>query len=139
MTSNLYIFNMLHSLTPEIDPSLLTNKSLSEFLNEYFPSKLDPLGRKMPQVIVIDQLEELFYFTLGPDPQRWRKEQAIFFTQIAETLNKDLDLRFVLVIRESYLDKLDPFISVLPGKLKARFKLEYLSKDAEHTRLLRDH
>ena len=39
-------------------------------------------------------------------------------------------LRVVLVIREDYLAQLDPFVSLLPERLKPRFRLERLNKDA---------
>ena len=45
-------------------------------------------------------------------------------------LQSDPLLRVVFVIREDYFAQLDPFASVLPEKLKTRFRLERLGKDA---------
>jgi hypothetical protein len=56
--SNLYMFNAVCSLNPNVAPALLTDKSLAAFLNAYFPVKLDPDDNLSPQIIIFDQLEE---------------------------------------------------------------------------------
>jgi hypothetical protein len=124
--ANTYVFNALQTMNPEIDPRLLINKSLSGFLNDYFPIKKDIRGRPSPQIIIFDQLEELFGFY----PDRWREQQEDFFKQVADALNNNPALRVVFVIREDYLAQLDPFTRILPGRLKSRFRLERLRKDA---------
>lgn len=75
-----------------------------------------------------DQLEELF--NLYVDPDKWRKQQEDFVKQLAQALEEDPLLRIVIIIREDYLGQLDPFAELLPGKLKPRFRLERLHKDA---------
>ena len=54
----------------------------------------------------------------------------MFFKQIAEALNNNPHLRIVFVIREDYLAQLDPFSRILPEKLRPRFRLERLRKNA---------
>ncbi|MGC1931397.1 MAG: hypothetical protein WA667_20690, partial [Candidatus Nitrosopolaris sp.] len=128
---NPYISNASQSLLPKQtqDHSLLMNLSLSQFLSIYFPHKTDQKrGRQIPQVLVFDQLEELF--NLYVDPDKWHEQQNDFFKQITQALEKDPLLRVVIIIREDYLAQLDPFAEVLPEKLKPRFRLERLHKDA---------
>jgi YVTN family beta-propeller protein len=124
--SNLYMFNAVCSLKPDTDPTLLTDRSLAAFLSDYFPVKLDADGNPSPQVIIFDQLEELFNLF----PERWREDQETFFKQVTEALKKNSFLRVVFVIREDYLAQLDPFVRFLPDKLRFRYRLERLRKDA---------
>ena len=67
---NQYVFNLLQSLKQKVPSKKLTNKSIKEFLNEYFPPARDERGNVNPQVIIVDQLEELF--NLYPN-NKWRE------------------------------------------------------------------
>ena len=127
---NSYMLNALQSLSPEIDSKLLfLNRRLSSFLKDYFPITNDnnKNNKIKAQVLVFDQLEELFNFYPGTT---WRKQQEDFFEQITEALEENPLLRIVFVIREDYLAELDHFAGILPGRLRARFRLERLGKDA---------
>ena len=75
--------------------------SLSNFLRDFFPHQIDHRGRNIPQILIVDQLEELFNFY--SDPNRWHEQQEDFFNQIAHVLESDPLLRIVFVIREDYL------------------------------------
>ena len=77
-------------------------------MNDYFPTKLDEDGNPLPQVIIFDQFEELFNLFY----ERAREDQEIFFKQITEAIKKNSSLRVVLVIREDYLARLDPFCTI---------------------------
>ncbi|MGC1927950.1 MAG: hypothetical protein WA667_03175, partial [Candidatus Nitrosopolaris sp.] len=124
---NVYIFNAIQSLNPNIDnPKLLANKSLSEFLTDYFPNQIDDNGEVVPQVLIFDQLEELFNFSA----KKWKQQQEAFFKQISQALNNNSSLRIALIIREDHLAELDPFQSLLPEKLRPRFRLERLREEA---------
>src|SRR5215203_2348833 len=57
---NMFIFNSLQSLKPELDPNILKDKSLTQFLHEYFPIKRDNNDKEMSQILIFDQLEEIF-------------------------------------------------------------------------------
>jgi hypothetical protein len=70
--------------------------------------KLDDDGNPSPQVIIFDQFEELCY-TFS---ERWREDRVVF------------------VIREDYLTQLDPLVRFLTDKLRFRYRLERLRKDA---------
>jgi hypothetical protein len=122
---NMYMLNAFQSLLKEqkTDPTLLMNKSLSEFLDDYFPQNKG--GEQIPQIIIFDQMEELFTY-YGSD--RWYEHRQDFFKQVADALKKHPLLRVVFIIREDYLAQLDPFASLLPERLRPRFRLESLPK-----------
>ncbi len=125
--NNLYMFNALLSLHLHLDVNLdkLKKQTLSNYLKEYSPNK-DTDGKSAPKVIVFDQLEELF----GLYPESWYDQQQDFFQQISDALNEDSMLRIVLVIREEYLAHLSSFANRVPGRLRSRFRLERLGKEA---------
>lgn len=124
---NVYIFNAIQSLNPNIDdPKLLANKSLTELLSDYFPNHIDDNGEVVPQVLIFDQLEELFNFAA----KKWKEQQEAFFKQISQALNNNSSLRIAFIIREDHLAELDPFQSLLPEKLRPRFRLERLREEA---------
>ena len=126
--TNLYLFNTYQSLLPNnSNYSALKDQSLSKFLQKYYPRKFNQRGKDIPQVIIFDQFEELFNFF--SDPNRWREHQEEFFSNISDALENDPLLRVVFIIREDFLAQLDPFVSILPEKLKPRFRLERLRKD----------
>jgi YVTN family beta-propeller protein len=125
---NVYMLNALQSLEPDISLETLKNYTLSSFLKEYSAKTTVVKYNKsaIPRVIVFDQLEELFNLY----PENWNDQQRDFFQQIAEALNEDPMLRIVMVIREEYLAHLSAFAYLLPGRLRARFRLERLDKQA---------
>jgi hypothetical protein len=133
---NFYMFHALQGFQQEdakiqssqqekADLAALSNKSLATFLQER-PRATDAEGRPTPRAIIFDQFEELFTFY----PVHWQEQQDEFFRQITEALENDPLLRVALVIREDYLAQLDPFARLLPERLRIRFRIERLRKDA---------
>ncbi len=123
---NTYIFNSLQSLKPDLDPNILKDKSLQEFLEEYFPLKKDNNNREMQQLLIYDQLEEIFDIL----PRNWKEQRKDFFKEIVQALNNIIPLQIVFIIREDYLAQLDPYSNMLPEKLRPRFRLERLRADS---------
>ncbi|MDF2736281.1 MAG: repeat-containing protein [Nitrososphaeraceae archaeon] len=123
---NTYIFNSLQSLKPDLDPNILKDKSLQEFLEEYFPLKKDNNNREMQQLLIYDQLEEIFDIL----PRNWKEQRKEFFKEIVQALNNIIPLQIVFIIREDYLAQLDPYSNMLPEKLRPRFRLERLRADS---------
>ena len=130
---NLYIYNAIQSLCSDNEsqlPFLLTESvtptsTLFEFLDDYFPNCKDENGDLRPQVLIFDQLEELFSYY----PTRWMEQQKDFFEQVTDSLENNPRLRIVFIIREDHLAKLDSFKSILSEKLRPRFRLERLRRD----------
>jgi YVTN family beta-propeller protein len=124
---NIYVYNALQSLgreKPEIKPESISDLALFEFLDRYFPTRKNENGEIRPQLLIFDQLEELFSFY----PDNWIEQQKGFFEQVADSLDNNPFLRVVFVIREDFLAQLDPFVTILPEKLRARFRLERLRR-----------
>jgi hypothetical protein len=124
--TNTYIFNSIQSLKSDLNPTTFKNKSLLEFLQEYFPIKKDNNNREKQQILIYDQLEEIFNIY----PRNWKEELQDFFNQIAKALDDIYMLRIVFIIREDYLAALDPFRNFLPQYLRARYRLERLRSDS---------
>jgi YVTN family beta-propeller protein len=126
---NTYIFNALQSISSKttINTNIL-DKSLTDFLNTYFPTEKDQRGRFIPQVLIFDQFEELF--TFYPNTDRWSEEQEEFFDQIENALLNIPQLRIVFVIREDFLAQLDPFAPIVPEKFRPHYRLQRLRRES---------
>ncbi|MGB3219821.1 MAG: hypothetical protein WBD79_20690, partial [Anaerolineae bacterium] len=76
-------------------------------------------------VLIIDQFEEL----ITGHPDRWREREA-FFRQLNQALLDDPNLWAVLTLREDYVAALDPYAELTFNRLRARFYMERMGKDA---------
>ncbi|TEU20329.1 MAG: hypothetical protein E3J21_02530, partial [Anaerolineales bacterium] len=121
---NFFVFNILLGWTDEADPAQLVGLSLSAFLKGR-PRPEEEEGQPTLRVVIFDQFEELF--TLYPE--RWTEREG-FFTQVADALSEDPFLRVLFVLREDYLAQLDPYVALLPERLRTRFRLERLRRKA---------
>jgi YVTN family beta-propeller protein len=136
--NNIYIFNSLQIIKDSLelknfcthDKSLskksLSNETLSQFLKEYCLIKKDKNNYYKRQILIFDQLEEIFDFF----PNKWKEQREDFFNQIAIALEEIPPLQIVFIIREDYLAQLDPYSNFLPEKLRPRFRLEQLREDS---------
>jgi tetratricopeptide (TPR) repeat protein len=125
--TNPYIYNALASLSEaRVGSSRLEGMTLRDHLKEVFPT--DKKGHLTQScVLIFDQFEELF--TLNPE---WWKYRRGFFEQVAVAL-EDPFLRVVFAMREDYIAEMDPYESLLPEKLRTRFRMERLRKHSALT------
>jgi hypothetical protein len=125
LEANPYVRGVLSSWLPEGEiPLQAPDLTLADFLDRQVHPEA-PEGWAAPRLLVIDQLEEVF--TL--QPHRWQHRNE-FFSQLGAAIEADPLLRVVLAIREDYTYELEPQRVRLPGRLKARFRLELLREPA---------
>jgi WD40 repeat protein len=127
--TNILVLNALVSCSGE-DPNRLklAGTTFAEFLKGRERST-NQYGEPSPTVLIFDQFEELF----TSYPGRWADRQA-FFAQLGDALEGnpkhgiigDPLLRVVFCMREDYIAELDPYLPLLPEKLRTRFRLEHL-------------
>jgi predicted chitinase len=116
---NIYVFNALMCWKrEEDDASSLIVKTLAEFFERAPAADAERVLR--PRVIIFDQFEELF----TSYTERWRDRQG-FFKQVGELMSKDRRLRVIFSMREEYIAELDPFLPLLPDRLR-RYRLDLL-------------
>lgn len=126
--TNIFVLNALMSCGQLDFTKANPGMTFSEFVaqcgqhtNEY--------GEPAPIVMVFDQFEELF----TSYPGRWADREE-FFKQIGEALEGNPKkrthgnplLRVIFCMREDYIAELDPYLPLLPEKLRTRFRLEHL-------------
>lgn len=121
--TNFYAYNALHSLEADAGVRDFIYTTLDEYLLQQKPS--NKAGEQVPKVFILDQFEE--FFTVAEE--RWRDREP-FMEQLGFALQEDPLLRVVLAMREDHIAKLDPYVSLLPGRLRKRFRIELLREEA---------
>jgi hypothetical protein len=99
-----------HSVTPIADGVPLRKAVRSLFYDHYKPIYL-----------IFDQFEELFI--LGD-----KAEQQLFFQQLSELLQIDLQCTIILSMREEYIAFLSDFEKVIPSLFDYRFRVERMNR-----------
>lgn len=121
---NIYIFNALMSWDQDrTNPAALARLSLTDFLKQN-RAPLDADDSK-PSIIIFDQFEEVF--TLYPE--RWQEREELFI-QLRELLDDDRRCRVVFAMREELIAELDPYVHLLPERLRTRIRVERLRAPA---------
>ncbi len=136
LTENVYVLGALLSLYPKRPVEELASLSLCQGLAPYFagaddesqagevegvPANDDALST----LLIFDQFEELFTY----HPEQWRKRED-FFRQVNQALEEYSELHVVFTMREDFIAELTPYANLLPDRLRARFRLERLKRDA---------
>lgn len=112
--SNIFIFAALTGWSQgSANAQRLAGTNLAGFLKDK-PHQMDKGNLPLPRLLAFDQFEELFTFY----PDRWKDREG-FFRQVDDALEADPLLRVVLVIREDFLANLDPYVGLLPERLRA--------------------
>jgi hypothetical protein len=123
-TANICSFNVLRSWDEGATPAqLLARMSIPEFLKNRQRAAAEN-GGETPRVAIFDQFEELF---TSYETQPGERDE--FIDQIGAALDEDRLLRVIFALREDYLAELDPYLALLPEKLRPRSRLERLSED----------
>ncbi|MEJ2560213.1 MAG: hypothetical protein P8186_29165, partial [Anaerolineae bacterium] len=124
---NIFVFNLLLSLDQSRrEAEHLTHTTLTEYLQAHKPEPIaDDDDQEPARVLVIDQFEEILTTNLD----RWQERDG-FFRQLRRALKNDPLLWVVLTLREDYVAALDPHARLLPGKLRARFRMQRMGYKA---------
>ncbi len=104
------------------DDEWLASHTLSEYLEGFFKAKRRK--SREPCVAIFDQFEEIF--TSDPDGTASRRR---FFEQVREASEKFPMLRILFAIRQDYLAELDPYLGLLPERLRTRYRLERMRRE----------
>ncbi len=125
---NIFVFNLLLRLD-QGGGEHLTQTTLTEYLQAH-PSQVVPSAptdddTPPARVLIIDQFEEIVTTHLD----RWPEREG-FFQQLRQAQADDPLLWVVLTMREDYIAPLEPYIRLLPGKLRIRFRMPQMSYQA---------
>jgi|GEM_PF-449918 len=133
---NLYIYNLLLSLHEgEAPQDVFESLTLTHFLDnlvrrpdgrhDYDPAYTYPPDAEIrPRVLIVDQFEEL----VTTNPAYWQ-HRGPFFEQLAAALAYDEQLWVMLVMREDFIGRLDPYLHLTPGRLRYRYYMERLAPE----------
>lgn len=119
---NRYVYSVVSGLVSHLGlrPADVAETSLAEALAKV-QERTEP---RKHQLLVFDQLEEAL--TLDPTDHDGQHE---FFRQVGEAL--DDDRRWgLLSMREDYMGGLDRFLKLIPGRLRATYRLDFLSQES---------
>ncbi len=116
---NFFSLNLMLSLDQRRgDPRRLSELTLSTFLDGL-------LEGDRHHVLIVDQFEQIVKTHLS----RWR-DRAGFFVQLNKAMLDHPDLGVVLVVREDYVAPLEPYAPLLKDRMRARFYMQRLGRDA---------
>jgi len=124
---NVFVFNLLRSLVTEVgNVDELADKDIVSFLASQAMSRKETSGQAYKRrIIIIDQFEELF----NTHHEEWEKRDD-FFQQVARALEEEPRLKVLFVMREDFIAYLDPFVHLLPERLRMRYYMQPLEFDA---------
>ncbi|RHW23348.1 hypothetical protein D0Z08_30115 [Nocardioides immobilis] len=120
---NRYVYSVASRLfgqRPDLmTPTDLGTLSLTETVHQALTA---PTGTR--PVLVLDQFEEV----LTLDPADWSGQEE-FFVQLGHMLD-ETQVWVLLSMREDYMGGLHRYNRLLPGQLRARYRLDFLTRDA---------
>ncbi len=120
--ANIFIYSALLGLDGGLtSPEQLIDHTLVSYLQMRLSTL--PGEESLSPLLVFDQFEELF--TTHSD--QWNQRRG-FFEQVAAALQAFPALGIVLAMREDYVAEVDPYVTLLPGGLAARFRMERLQE-----------
>jgi WD40 repeat protein len=117
---NIFVFSTGMGLTASAASETYTGSTLTSFLQNAIVAGTESAETR-PPVLILDQFEEI----LTTHRDRWQDARG-FFEQLAEALHVLPKLGVVLTLREDHVAGLDPYASLLPRRLRTRYRLEQL-------------
>ena len=121
---NIYVQSVVLGLRPDLAPELLGECTLAEALRPALRCG-EPADDGRPALLIVDQFEEI----ATRHRARWPEREG-FFKQVAEALAEHPDLHVLFVLREDYIAELVPFAHLIPDRLRTRYRMERLKREA---------
>ncbi|MCB0190235.1 MAG: hypothetical protein KDE31_38445, partial [Caldilineaceae bacterium] len=132
---NIFVYNLLLSINNQFGRGKLPvgpKSTIHEYLHAFSDeeSYADEEGdddeyETLPQILIIDQFEEILTTNLG----RWQQRED-FFKQLSAAMMADPQLWVVLSMREDYVAAMEPYAHLLPGRMRARFYMQRMEERA---------
>lgn len=114
---NIFAFNVIREISSsERELRSLTNVSLNEFVNEISVKNPD-----QPTLLIIDQFEEIL--TTYPESSDHRE---LFFKDVRQLIRDNSFIGVLFAIREDHLAGILRFAPLIPGRLRAQYRMERL-------------
>jgi hypothetical protein len=115
---NPFVFTTLQALARPFGAVSLEHLTLKDYLQAIDDDE-------HPAIVIFDQFEQIF-----TAPGECWQEVRGFFEQLRGALQALPRLGVVLVMREDHVVGLDPYVTLLPKRLKIRFRMEPLGYDS---------
>jgi hypothetical protein len=115
----------------QLEPAALAVMDLDAYLQQRYPTaSVDRSGGSTfrPLLLVFDQFEEVL--TADPTDEKAKRE---FFRQLGQAL-RDRNRWALFAIREDHVAGLDPYLPLLPNRLSATYRLDFLRISDEEER-----
>ncbi|HZF08754.1 MAG TPA: WD40 repeat domain-containing protein [Thermoanaerobaculia bacterium] len=111
---------LLDLLAGEVEPQEAAQWCLAAGLARLLREEPEP-RRSGPHLLVLDPFEELFTAHAERPADR-----AGFFRELREALDRHPQVSLLLSMREDFVGQLEPFLPLLPDRLRSRFRLGLL-------------
>ncbi len=124
---NIFIFNLLTTLNPNLPTEKLRSLSLADYLKTYHPLERseNPFLPQPATILIIDQFEDLF----SRFETHWQQREGVF-REIANAMSRDAYLWVLLAVRDDYEIQLNRFAHLVPGQLRIRYHMERMRAEA---------
>ena len=118
---NPYIYSLVNYLSDDVESREPASNLTLDQAVERWQQLWQPAD--MTTVLFIDQLEEI----LTHDPTDWGAQEE-FFRELGR-LMKARPVWALLSMREDYMGGLDRYLRFLPGSLRSRYRLDFLTRE----------
>lgn len=126
--ANIFVYSLITAMgRGQLALENLPSLTLKDYLMKCRQATTEGSDDAAPsQVLIIDQFEEMFNSHL----EKWEQRKE-FFQQLSDALAEPkLDLWVILSMREEYAAMLDPYVHLLPGRLRTRYYMQQLDREA---------
>ena len=120
--ANRYVFSALLSLERDFPSNPISLDELGRMtFGDYLSRREAERAEKRAALLIFDQFEEI----LTVDPMK-PDEKTEFFNQVGDAM-RDLKRWALFSMREDHVAALDPYLRLIPTRLKATFRLDLLN------------